>query len=76
MGSVIMHNVVSIDGFIADDNDDVGPMHEWYFSGDTPIGRSPKEATGSIIPVSGAASDCPAHQRNTSVPCGSRSAQL
>ena len=38
MGSVIMHNVVSIDGFIADDNDDVGPLHEWYFSGDTPIG--------------------------------------
>ena len=37
MGTVIMHNVVSVDGFIADDNDDVGPLHEWYFSGDTPI---------------------------------------
>jgi dihydrofolate reductase len=34
---VILHNVVSVDGFIADDNDDVGPLHEWYFSGDTPI---------------------------------------
>jgi dihydrofolate reductase len=32
-----MHNVVSVDGFIADDNDDVGPLHEWYFSGDTPV---------------------------------------
>jgi dihydrofolate reductase len=32
-----MHNVVSVDGFIADPNDDVGPLHEWYFSGDTPI---------------------------------------
>jgi dihydrofolate reductase len=32
-----MHNVVSVDGFIADQNDDVGPLHEWYFSGDTPI---------------------------------------
>src|SRR3954447_24996731 len=32
-----MHNVASLDGFIADDNDDVGPLHEWYFSGDTPI---------------------------------------
>jgi dihydrofolate reductase len=32
-----MHNVVSVDGFIADDNDDVGPLHDWYFSGDTPI---------------------------------------
>jgi dihydrofolate reductase len=37
VGTVIMHNVVSVDGFIADDNDDVGPLHEWYFSGDTPI---------------------------------------
>jgi dihydrofolate reductase len=32
-----MHNVVSVDGFIADENDDVGPLHEWYFNGDTPI---------------------------------------
>ncbi|WP_019929720.1 dihydrofolate reductase family protein [Nocardia sp. BMG111209] len=37
MSTVIMHNVVSVDGFIADKNDDVGPLHEWYFSGDTPI---------------------------------------
>jgi dihydrofolate reductase len=37
VGTVIMHNVVSVDGFIADEKDDVGPLHEWYFSGDTPI---------------------------------------
>jgi dihydrofolate reductase len=37
VGTVIMHNVVSVGGFIADENDDVGPLHEWYFSGDTPI---------------------------------------
>ncbi len=37
MGTVIMHNVVSVDGFIADESDDVGPLHEWYFNGDTPI---------------------------------------
>ncbi|WP_114560630.1 dihydrofolate reductase family protein [Desertihabitans aurantiacus] len=37
MAQVIMHNVVSVDGFIADDADDVGPLHEWYFAGDTPI---------------------------------------
>ncbi|RKR93013.1 dihydrofolate reductase [Micromonospora pisi] len=37
MGIVIMHSVVSVDGFIADENDDVGPLHEWYFNGDTPI---------------------------------------
>lgn len=37
MGTVIMHNVMSVDGFIADENDDVGPLHDWYFNGDTPI---------------------------------------
>jgi dihydrofolate reductase len=37
VGKVIMQNVVSVDGFIADENDDVGSLHEWYFSGDTPI---------------------------------------
>ncbi|GAA1719875.1 dihydrofolate reductase family protein [Fodinicola feengrottensis] len=37
MGTVVMHNVVSVDGFIADEKDDVGPLHEWYFSGDTPV---------------------------------------
>ena len=37
MGKVVMHNVVSVDGFIADDNDDVGPLFEWYFNGDHPL---------------------------------------
>ncbi|MFZ0217139.1 MAG: dihydrofolate reductase family protein [Candidatus Dormiibacterota bacterium] len=37
MGTVIMHSAVSVDGFIADENDDVGPLHDWYFNGDTPI---------------------------------------
>ncbi|GGO08269.1 dihydrofolate reductase family protein [Microbispora bryophytorum] len=37
MGTVTMHNAVSVDGFIADENDDVGPLHDWYFNGDTPI---------------------------------------
>jgi dihydrofolate reductase len=37
LGTVFMHSVVSMDGFIADKNDDVGPLHDWYFSGDTPI---------------------------------------
>jgi dihydrofolate reductase len=32
-----MHSVVSVDGFIADGNDGVGPLHDWYFSGDTPV---------------------------------------
>jgi dihydrofolate reductase len=34
MGIVTMHNVVSVDGFIADANDDVGPLFDWYANGD------------------------------------------
>jgi dihydrofolate reductase len=37
MATVIMHAVVSVDGFIADEHDDVGPLFEWYFNGDAPI---------------------------------------
>ncbi|MFD3992891.1 dihydrofolate reductase family protein [Streptomyces sp. NPDC058583] len=40
MGTVIMHNVVSVDGFIADEDDGVGPLHDWYFSGDTRLVES------------------------------------
>lgn len=32
-----MHAVVSVDGYIADAHDDVGPLFEWYFNGDTDI---------------------------------------
>lgn len=35
--TVVMHNVVSVDGFIADDNDDIGPLFDWYFNGDRPL---------------------------------------
>src|SRR5690625_6315405 len=34
MGTVMLHSVVSVDGFIADDNDDPGPLFEWYFNGE------------------------------------------
>ena len=37
VGSVVMHAVVSLDGFIADRHDDVGPLFEWYFNGDAEI---------------------------------------
>ena len=38
MGAVVMHNVVSVDGYIADEADDVGPLFEWYANGDTTLG--------------------------------------
>src|SRR5690242_10132180 len=37
MGQVIMHAVVSVDGYIADSNDDVGPLFDWYFNGEHDI---------------------------------------
>ena len=37
MSLVVMHDVASVDGYIADDNDDVGPLFEWYFNGDQPL---------------------------------------
>ncbi|WP_040883831.1 dihydrofolate reductase family protein [Janibacter sp. HTCC2649] len=47
MSTVIMHNGMSVDGFIADDQDGVEPLHEWYFNGDTPISPdSPTPAEG------------------------------
>jgi dihydrofolate reductase len=60
VGTVIMHNVVSVDGFIADKNDDVGPLHDWYFSGDTAItGDQPYDhsGTGSRFKVSRASAE-------------------
>jgi dihydrofolate reductase len=38
MGKTIMGAVVSLDGFIADDNDDVGPLFDWYGNGDVAWG--------------------------------------
>jgi hypothetical protein len=37
MSTVFMHAVVSVDGFIADAEDNVDPLFEWYFNGDTEI---------------------------------------
>jgi dihydrofolate reductase len=37
MATVMVHAVVSVDGFIADENDDVGPLFDWYFNGDHKI---------------------------------------
>ncbi|MFC5820130.1 dihydrofolate reductase family protein [Nonomuraea harbinensis] len=43
MGKVIMHNVMSVDGFIADENDGVGPLHDWYYNGDTPLAEQDEQ---------------------------------
>lgn len=34
MSTVVMTNVVSLDGYVADLDDDPGPLFDWYFNGD------------------------------------------
>ncbi|MFJ2739552.1 dihydrofolate reductase family protein [Streptomyces sp. NPDC087440] len=63
MGTVILHSVVSVDGFIADEKGDVGPLHDWYFGGDVPVGEDPQSeghdhsGTGGGFRVSRASAD-------------------
>lgn len=40
MGKVVMYASVSVDGFIADENDQPGPVFEWLVSGDVPLDES------------------------------------
>ncbi|WP_111768645.1 dihydrofolate reductase family protein [Nakamurella deserti] len=37
MGKVVMYGTVSLDGFIADENDQPGPLFEWLTAGDVPL---------------------------------------
>ncbi len=37
MSTVVMHAVVSVDGYIAGENDEVGPLFDWYFNGTEPL---------------------------------------
>jgi dihydrofolate reductase len=41
MANVVMHSVVSVDGFIADADDEVGPLFDWYFNGDIDLFETP-----------------------------------
>ena len=59
VGTTYIHAVASLDGYIADEHDDVGPLHEWYFSGDQPIvvEDDPDVHGGSPFRVSAASAD-------------------
>jgi len=58
-GTTYLHAVASLDGYIADEHDDVGPLHEWYFAGDRPIlvEDDPDAHGGSPFRVSAASVD-------------------
>ena len=53
MSMVMVHAVVSADGFIADRNDEVGPLFDWYGNGDVPIEKMPQmkvsKASGDYV---------------------------
>ena len=40
MGEVVMYSSVSVDGFVADENDQPGPLFEWLTGGDVPLDES------------------------------------
>ena len=44
MGKVVMYSTVSVDGFIADSNDQPGPLFDWLTSGDVPL-----DETGQLM---------------------------
>jgi dihydrofolate reductase len=46
VGKVVMNASVSVDGFIAAENDDPGPIFEWLVSGDVPLDE------GGVLKVS------------------------
>jgi dihydrofolate reductase len=48
MARVIMHAVVSVDGFIARPGDGVGPLFDWYTGGDTELRAEPSGWTFQV----------------------------
>ena len=40
MGKVVMYSSVSVDGFVADENDQPGPLFDWLTNGDVPLDES------------------------------------
>ncbi|MEV4901440.1 dihydrofolate reductase family protein [Citricoccus sp. NPDC055426] len=40
MGRVVMYGSVSVDGYIADEHDEPGPLFEWLTTGDVPLDES------------------------------------
>ena len=40
MGKVVMYSSVSVDGFVADEHDQPGPLFDWLSNGDVPLDES------------------------------------
>ncbi|MFI7708928.1 hypothetical protein [Nonomuraea sp. NPDC049480] len=46
--STVMHDVVSVDGFIADADDQVGPLFDWYPNGDVELVKGSSFKTSRV----------------------------
>ena len=58
IGTTYLHAVASLDGYIADERDDVGPLHDWYFDGDHPlVDEDHADVHGATFRVSAASAD-------------------
>ena len=58
MGTTYLHAVASLDGYIADERDDVGPLHDWYFNGEHPlVDEDHADVHGAPFRVSAASAD-------------------
>ena len=58
MGISYLHAVASLDGYIANEHDDVGPLHDWYFNGDQPLAQEDHaDVHGAPFRVSAASAD-------------------
>lgn len=58
MGTAHLHAVASLDGYIADEHDNVGPLHDRYFAGDHPVAREDHpDVHGAPFRVSAASVD-------------------
>ena len=51
MGSVIITAAVSLDGFIAQESDDPGPVFDWYENGDVPFNGGDPERVFHVTPA-------------------------
>lgn len=61
MSKVVMQTIVSVDGFIATEDDRVGPLFDWFETGDTPlyengplVTRQSRDYYGSMLDAIGA----------------------
>jgi len=58
MGATYLHAAASLDGFIADEDDGVGPLHDWYFDGDhSLVDEDHADVHGGRFRVSAASAD-------------------